>query len=172
MTNSASPAEKLAQLHNQRLLRQGDQPAPSTLFAQSQVGRRLDGSTNYEATRDLIQAGEGLVVEYPRLPASSPWSGVGPQVPNEEPLGVAIDQQECTGTAAEVAASLDELATETAPANSSNKPDDELAERFGGHPTSAVSPPAEVVAPPDAPLPASSPGRVERGGATIKRRKV
>jgi len=81
MTNSASPAEKLAQLHNQRLLRQGDQPAPSTLFAQSQVGRRLDGSTNYEATRDLIQAGEGLVVEYPRLPASSPWSGVGPQVP-------------------------------------------------------------------------------------------
>jgi hypothetical protein len=105
--NNASPAERIAQLHNERRLRQGDQP-PWTFFAQSQVGRRLDGSSNYEAERDLVVAGESAATLYPRLPDSSPWSGAGAQVPPEEPLGVAIDQQECTGTPAELAASLDD----------------------------------------------------------------
>lgn len=45
-------------------------------------------------------------LHYPAQPASSPWSGDPTGI--EPPLGVAIDEMEPTGTAAEVAKSLRE----------------------------------------------------------------
>ena len=142
-------------------------------FAQAQIGRRLEPGDHPEAQRDLQITGEGPATLYPRLPASSPWSGEGPQVPDEEPLGVAIDQQECTGTPAELAASLSSMvrideATESASANS--KPDDDLARPLGGNsPTSAL--PAEDTLP-AAPLLVSPLGSVERGSVVLKRRRL
>ena len=47
-------------------------------------------------------SGSEAIVQYPPLPASSPWSGAGPQVPDEEPTGIDINAQEPCGTFAEV----------------------------------------------------------------------
>ena len=95
--NDASWAEWVDQLRQSR---------PSTFFQEQLKAKRLDGSTNYEATRDLIQTGESAATLYPRLPDSSPWSGAGAQVPPEPPLGP--DHLEVTGEAHEIAVSLND----------------------------------------------------------------
>jgi hypothetical protein len=86
--------------------------------------RRLAGSTTSATTyRELAEAGLNLEMQgrhaaiakaqvvgaarvplYPAQPEGSPWAG--DQVPPEGPLGYAIDAQEVTGEAFEVAASL------------------------------------------------------------------
>jgi hypothetical protein len=47
-------------------------------------------------------SGSEAIVQYPPLPASSLWSGEGPQVPDEGPTNIDINAQEPTGTFAEV----------------------------------------------------------------------
>ena len=166
--NDATWNEKVDHLKAQR---------PSTFFQEQLKARRLDGSTNYEAQRSLIQSGESAVVEYPRLPASSPWSG--DPVGIEPPTGVAIDHMKCTGTPAEQAASLssmvriDEASEST---NHSNKPATALAALAGPAPAGVapVSSVARAAEPPCDPTvaagsvpPAASSPAVDRGGSAV-----
>jgi hypothetical protein len=77
----------------------------------------------------------------PRYPqGQGPWASDGPRVPEEPPLGVAIDDQEPTGEAFEVARSLAAQQGEAAVPNTSEAPYDDVS-------LSAVSSPPQP--PPD-----------------------
>ena len=82
------------QRERREIIRTRNQPA-SSFFQEAVKGRSLEGG-NYEAQRDLVITGEG-VYQVPRLPASSPWSVEGPQVPIEPPLGAACDEMDPWG---------------------------------------------------------------------------
>lgn len=106
LKNDSSQAERRAVLKNER--------ETSTFFAQAQIGLSLEGG---RFAQEVHFSGSAPSVEYPRLPASSPWAS--DPVPPEEPTGVAVDALEPCGTAAEIAASLGgghKLAASTAPA--------------------------------------------------------
>jgi hypothetical protein len=126
--NPASPAERITQLHNDRL-RQGDHP-PSSLFREATKSRTLSGGS-YEAERDLVVAGESAATLYPRLPESSPWSGAGPQPGIEPPLGASLSSM----------IPADEATDST---NPSIKPATALA-AVGGNPLAAPTGPLRLV---------------------------
>jgi hypothetical protein len=115
-------------------------------------------------------SGSEAIVQYPPLPASSPWSGEGPQVPDEGPTNIDINAQEPTGTFAEVQRS--EFAnSEPNPASQHQMIDDCVG--GVGDPAPAGATPA-ARAEPAAPVPVASspPGPVERGSVVLKRRKI
>lgn len=90
-----------------------DRPAPSTYHQQAMVGLALEGGGRF--ANEVIVTGSTPATQYPPQLPSSPWSnpaGVG----LEPPLGVEIDAMEPTGTATEIARSLDQLAALPAPA--------------------------------------------------------
>ncbi len=107
LKNDSSQSERRAVLKNES--------EASTFFQQAQIGLSLEGGRF--AANDTTITGIEPAAQYPRLPASSPWSS--DPVPPERPTGVAIDAMEPCGTPAEIAASLGEghkLAASTAPA--------------------------------------------------------
>lgn len=105
--NDGSWSERADLLGQERKLHE-----TSTFFREAQKGRRLDGSSNYEATRDLIQSGEAPYVQYPA--ASGPWAD--PVQPGlEPPFPGDISAVEPCGTAAEIERSIAELAASTGP---------------------------------------------------------
>jgi hypothetical protein len=80
-----------------------DEHEPSTMFAMANLG--VDTSVSSGRVGKDYVAGQDLSVNYPRQP-SGPWSADYAKVPDEPPLGYAIDAQEPVGTFAEVQASL------------------------------------------------------------------
>jgi hypothetical protein len=105
-SNDATYEERAEQLRNEKRLRPGERP-PTTLHSLASLDTSLDG--RFAAESDLVSGAEPSV-NYPRLPASSPWSAEQPQPGPEPPLGVEIDEQEPVGTPAEVAQSIAEFA--------------------------------------------------------------
>ena len=93
------------QKERREIIRTGNQPA-SSFFQEAVKGRSLEGG-NYTAQRDLVITGEAPSVSYP---SGASWCGDAALVGPERPLGVAVDEMECTGTAEEVARSIDALA--------------------------------------------------------------
>jgi hypothetical protein len=82
--NPSSWADKVEVHNNER--------KTSTYFNQARIAEQLESTGRFaEQARPSI-TGETPAVLYPRLPASSPWSGSG-DVGLSEPLGVEIDQQ-------------------------------------------------------------------------------
>jgi hypothetical protein len=95
--NPSSWADKVEVHNNER--------KTSTYFNQARIAEQLESTGRFaEQARPSI-TGETPAVLYPRLPASSPWSGSG-DVGLSEPLGVEIDQQEPVGTPTEIERSL------------------------------------------------------------------
>jgi hypothetical protein len=60
--NNSSQAERIAQLHNDRLR----QREPTTFFQMARVAEELEAQGRHAIDR--------AAVEYPRLPAASPWA--------------------------------------------------------------------------------------------------
>jgi hypothetical protein len=118
--------------NEQSKLRPGDSAA-STMFEMSRLANDLEGR---QSARDYL-AGQDEGVFYPKLPATSPWSGSGPQPGPEEPLGYSVNDLLPTGEPHEVAASIAELSATVSVAEADN----------GGAPLAAASP-ADVAAPP------------------------
>jgi hypothetical protein len=94
--DEGTQAEKKAILENEAKLRgqhpSHEAPKPTTYF-------ELQRQQN---ERELAKP----ETKYPAQPPTSPWAGDPAGI--EPPLGVAIDEQETTGTPAEVAKSLRE----------------------------------------------------------------
>jgi hypothetical protein len=99
-------AEKLAALHNDRLLKRG--------VAYSQV---VDLYNPQPGGRFAIGAQQPLT-EYPRQPAHSHWHH--DPIGLEPPLGYSVDQMEPVGTPAEVEASIRQLEAATQPTPTSS----------------------------------------------------
>ena len=78
------------------------QSEPTTMHAMSRLSNDLEGR---QSARDYV-VGQDKSVDYPKLPASSPWSSQWAQLPPELPTGIAIDAQEPCGEAFEVARSI------------------------------------------------------------------
>jgi hypothetical protein len=97
-----SNEDKADYLRNQRKLKQGNRE-PSTYHKLADLDDDLGG-------RYAVEAGEQAATKYPKQDSASPWSGGGAQVPDEMPLGYAIDEQEPVGTPAEIEQALSELA--------------------------------------------------------------
>jgi hypothetical protein len=97
-------AEKLAQLHNDRLLKGG--------VAYSHVVDLYDDTRPHG--RFAVGARQPLT-EYPRQPPHSPWFETRFNGP-EAPLGYSVNQMDPVGTPAEVARSV-EAATQPAPSS-------------------------------------------------------
>jgi hypothetical protein len=98
--NSASQAER------RRMLQQ-DQ---ASTFERARVSEAIDSERSKSAV-----SGTKPVVDYLPIP-SGPWSaGYWANVPDEPPLGYAINEQEPVGTPAEVERSLQDLAGAQAP---------------------------------------------------------
>jgi hypothetical protein len=76
--------------------------ATTTYHRQAQIDQELELGGRYREKETIT--GSERTTDYPRLPGGSPWSG--DPVGIEPPLGVAIDEMEPTGTAAEIEASL------------------------------------------------------------------
>jgi hypothetical protein len=101
--NSSSQAERRRVLELERA---------TTLLEQAKISEALDS----QRSKSLV-VGTEQAVQYPA--GSGPWSpGYWANVPDEPPLGYAINEQEPVGTPAEVARSLQDLAAPTAPAPS------------------------------------------------------
>jgi hypothetical protein len=100
--NEASPAEKLAALHNDSLRRR--EGTSSTLL--DHVSN--DSGGRYATLGKPAVIGTTPAANYPALPASSPWSHDG--VGQEPPLGIEINAMEPVGEVFEVERSLAELA--------------------------------------------------------------
>jgi hypothetical protein len=94
--------ERRAVLANDRKLRPGDYE-PSTLHEMANLGIDTDISSG-RSKGDYVSGSE-KATNYPAIP-SGPWSSDYARLPDELPLGVAIDAQEPNGTFAEIAASL------------------------------------------------------------------
>ena len=101
MSNKSEQAERraLAGSNNAVTLRAGDRE-PTTLHAMANLDTSLDGRFG---KADRV-SGDAPTVDYPRLPASSPWAC--DPIGLEPPLGIEVDALEPTGTPAEVAASF------------------------------------------------------------------
>ena len=146
--------------------------ATSTFFREATKSRTLSGGWVAEAMsatseRDLVVAGESPATLYPRLPASSPWSGAAPQVPDEGPTNIDINAQEPTGTFAEVQRS--EFANSEDPASPFNRQMDGEANGVGD-PAPAGATPAARATSSTAPARSSSPlARLPGDVATLDR---
>jgi hypothetical protein len=101
--NPSTWEERAEQLRNEKRLRE-EPPAPSSYHAMARHG--VDLTLTGEGSSAGYVAGSEPFVRYP----ASGYSG-GPQPGLEPPLGVEIDQQEPTGTFAEVARSIEEFAS-------------------------------------------------------------
>jgi hypothetical protein len=140
MTNG--PSAKAEQAERQAIIK-GDQQSklrpgehePSTMHAMSRLSNDLQGR---QSARDYLSGSEAAT-HYPAIP-SGPWSSSYGRLPDELPLGVAIDAQEACGEPFEVAASIAALSA-AASAPVANV----VAGTAGGAP-SASSP--DVAAPP------------------------
>jgi hypothetical protein len=122
------------------------QHEPTTLHAMSRLSNDLEGRAS---ARDYV-AGSDAATDYPAIP-SGPWSSSYGRLPDELPLGVAIDAQEPCGEPFEVARSLAELSATGVMAEANN----------GGAPL-AASP--NVVAPPASSSDGASATPPENGG--------
>jgi hypothetical protein len=80
-----------------------DPPEPTTLFAMSQVDIALESDERFTSSEI---AGARPSVDYPQLPASSPWST---PMPPEEALGESVEDLPPLGTPAEIARSIAQL---------------------------------------------------------------
>lgn len=72
----------------------------TTYFQQSQVAEELDAKAGRFAKPSVV-SGANPTVQYPRLPASSPWAA--DMVPPEEPLGYSVNDLSPTGELHELA---------------------------------------------------------------------
>ena len=94
----------------QSKLRPGEHE-PSTMHAMSRLSNDLEGR---QSARDYLSGSEPAT-HYPLI-SSGPWSSSYGRLPDEPPLGVAIDAQEPCGEPFEMAASIAALsATASAP---------------------------------------------------------
>jgi hypothetical protein len=148
MTDLKQHAEKLKALHDAGLRRQ---PAePTTMHQLAGVGLALEGG---RFASETTVTGAEPAMHYPKLPEGSPWAGGG-DVGLQPPTGININEQEPTGTPAEVAASIAQLAnSETAEiASSPGLAGDAIASIRVGLPTPEGSPvPSARVGPAAAP---------------------
>jgi hypothetical protein len=95
----------------QSKLRPGEHE-PSTMFAMANLDT---GVTPSRVGKSDFVSGSQQATDYPAIP-SGPWSSSYGRLPDELPLGVAIDAQEPCGEPFEVAASIAALsATASAP---------------------------------------------------------
>jgi hypothetical protein len=85
-------------------------PEPTTFHQLAGVDAQLEGG---RFAQDRIVSGSAPSVEYPRLPASSPWSG--PQPGPEEPLGWSVAEVPICGEPHEVARSQEFAQQDSAP---------------------------------------------------------
>jgi hypothetical protein len=181
--------ERASVLKNEQKVREG---VPTTLFARARAG--LDSEDvpggRYAAQQNHFPGDPS--VGYP--PAAG-WTRDAALVPPEPSLGVAIDEMEVTGTAVEVARSLNELASPTVVSTAGPNSQMSLAELGvsetpcsigAGHPSPAevlscssareASPPADPTAASGSVPPASSPDVSDRGGeanpSRLKRRRL
>ncbi len=118
----------------ERALRDGDR-APTTYHAQAQVDLKLDDEGRF-ANKDSAVTGAGAVPQYPRAagPCADPV-----RVPDEPPLGYAINDQEPTGTPVEVERSLAKLAASpVAPASVASSPPDAVEPGDAAKPIAAA----------------------------------
>jgi hypothetical protein len=88
ISNKIDQKERRAVLvgEQQSKLRQGDQHEPTTMHAMSRLSNDLEGR---QSARDVI-SGTELATDYPIIP-SGPWSSNYARLPDEPPLGYAID---------------------------------------------------------------------------------
>jgi hypothetical protein len=113
MTNRYEPtaAEKLAVLHNSRLVKKAEErKEANTFFAAARRDLGLDPTNT--GTRAATVSGEAPTVRYPRLPPSSPWGAPDP-VPPEPPLGFSVSEPIVCGEVFEQERSLSALANPT-----------------------------------------------------------
>jgi hypothetical protein len=150
--NNASQAERIAQFHNDKL-RSGDR-AGTTYFDQARVSQELENSGRFRA--EAHHSGEAPSVQYPA--AAGPWADPV-RVPDEPSLGYAIDQQEVTGEAAEIAASL-EFAVETASSSTLARVPNELSIPSDPPPAAMLGAAGHLAEPAD-----PAPPAVDRGSA-------
>lgn len=75
----------------------------TTYHQRAQVELGLDDAAG-RFSKPSVVIGSAPGVDYPRLPANSPWAS--DPVPPEEPLGLDVNALEAAGTAAEIEASL------------------------------------------------------------------
>ena len=105
MTNGPSAKAEMAERRavitadQQSKLRPSDS-APSTMHAMSRLSNDLEGR---QSARDYL-SGSDVATDYPFISAG-PWSSDYAKVPDEPPLGYAIDAQEAVGTFAEISLS-------------------------------------------------------------------
>lgn len=88
------------------------QNEPQTLFSRARAG--LDDA-DVPGGRYAAQAhfsGEAQSVSYP---SGASWCGDAALLGPERPLGVAVDEMECTGTYVEIAQSIEALAVASSP---------------------------------------------------------
>jgi hypothetical protein len=104
LNNPSSQAEKQQVLRDEQRLRAGDR-AGTTYHSLAGVDAALENTGRFSSRATI--AGEEPAVHYPA--ASGPWADPV-RVPDEPSLGYAIDQQEVTGEAAEIAHSLSQFA--------------------------------------------------------------
>jgi hypothetical protein len=100
--NPASQAERLAAHQNDERVRKVAYQTIAAAEADAVGGR-------FAARERSTVIGSGPV-NYPVLPASSPWAN--DPLPASEPLGFAIDEMEPVGTAQEIEQSLQALASQ------------------------------------------------------------
>ena len=102
-SHQAEQKERLAVLKNEQQsnLRPGDYE-PSTLHEMANLGIDTDISSG-RSKGDYV-SGSQAATNYPAIP-SGPWSADYAKVPDEPPLGYAIDAQEPVGTFAEISLS-------------------------------------------------------------------
>ena len=115
----------------------------TTYFQQSQVAEELDAKAGRFAKASIV-SGATPTVQYPRLPASSPWAA--DMVPPEEPLGYSVNDLSPTGE-------LHEFAGPAGSDIGSHLPD--VVETTGPAIPALAASPAPMVEAPVPPLPLS-----------------
>jgi hypothetical protein len=120
--NSASQAER------RRVLREEQ---ASTYFERARVAEQLDSERSKSAV-----TGTKRTQDFPAIP-SGPWSaGYWAQVPDEPPLGYAINEQEPVGEPAEVARSLEAMAPTSPMGSDTGSPSSVVERDVGAAPAS------------------------------------
>jgi len=159
-----SQSDKLAAWHNDRLKNDRAVERSSTFFGRAAVELELEGQGRFAS--GAVVSGAEPAVRYPAA-AQGPWGGPMPGL--EPPFPADISVVEPVGTAAEIAASIAQLAGDGKPAALS------LA---GSHDDSASIPSSAIplAASGRAPAmgtsglpPADAPSAVEQPGAAIQR---
>jgi hypothetical protein len=96
--------ERRRTLDNDRRVREQQQGATLSDFATAEAAEDRGRFTAHEKST-VVGSTPNPATAYPQGPA---WSAT--ELPDEPPLGVSVEDHEPTGTAAEVQASIDELA--------------------------------------------------------------